>query len=484
MPCRFWELSLGCITFLVLQSGKQLPKVFVSFANPLLITGLLIGVLCIPQVATWRLTIGEVLLTSLLIIALNNNNSSVYKAFTWKPVLFVGRISYSLYLWHWSVLSTSRWTIGVSWLTFPIQLGLITLLAFISYKYIEQPLRFSEWSQSRGKTIGYGLITSLACVCLLFGLGNPLKGRLYTGKEATLIKKGVETLTDDNYWNGKVAWSGEKCTLNVKDDQWPTLPKTIKPEFCTFGSLSEKGTHFLVIGNSLSAAEIEMTKVLAEKGLGTVTVTSSFGASPVKEIPNDSSWRKANTYYWSSVVPSLISNLREGDIVIMINDMSGFAPQIQTQQSKENLKILHDGLINFARQLDKKSIGLVFQSVNPFLRDSGCVPDVSVTDISVRRLLPFKGIGACNYFTKTDSLTRRAPVQNLLTDIEKTNRNFKVLDLFNVLCPDTECSYLAQGNKFMYRDVFSHLSVEASVLSQPQLLEAVMELRSKLNSSE
>jgi peptidoglycan/LPS O-acetylase OafA/YrhL len=476
MPCRFWELGLGCITFLAYQSEKPLPTIL-KFASPLFITGLLVGTLCIPQVSTNILTVVAVVLTALLIGTINAN-SSVYRALTWKPVLFIGRISYSLYLWHWSVLAISRWTIGVGYLTFPIQLGLIFLLGFISYTYVEQPLRFGEWSKSRVKTIGYGLGTALVCSGLLFGLGNPLKGLLYIGKESKLIKKGVSTLGDNNYWNGRLAWSGEKCVLGSNEE----VGKVVRPEFCTFSLLENKGTHFLVIGDSYSAAEIEMTKVLAQKGLGRVTVTSSWGASPIKEIPNNSGWSKTNDYYWNSVVPDLISHLRAGDIIIMVNEIDNFAPPTYTEQSKERLKILHDGLNSLVKQLEKKSIGVIFQSANPFIRESGCAPDVAITDIGVRQWLPFKGIGACKYLTKADSLKRRAMVHDALIDLEKSNQNFKVLDLFNVLCPDIECSYLGRGNKLMYRDVYSHLSVEGSIESQPQLLKTVEALKLRMGT--
>ena len=52
----------------------------------------------------------------------------------------------------------------------------------------------------------------------------------------------------------------------------------------------------MVIGNSFSAAQFEMYTILSEEGLGSVTLTSSWGASPVPEIP------KANAYYWDTVV--------------------------------------------------------------------------------------------------------------------------------------------------------------------------------------
>ena len=37
----------------------------------------------------------------------------------------VGLLSYALYLWHWSVLSISAWTVGIHPWTVPFQVGLI-----------------------------------------------------------------------------------------------------------------------------------------------------------------------------------------------------------------------------------------------------------------------------------------------------------------------------------------------------------------------
>ena len=50
-------------------------------------------------------------------------------------------MSYSLYLWHWGILSISHWTVGVSWWTIPIQILLIFSLSLFSYFIFEKPPR-------------------------------------------------------------------------------------------------------------------------------------------------------------------------------------------------------------------------------------------------------------------------------------------------------------------------------------------------------
>lgn len=197
IPARFWELGIGCITFLVLPFKKRLPHIF-KFLSPLLITALIIIVLFIPQVALCASTIGVVFLTSLLITALDSN-SIIFRVFTWHPVVFIGQISYSLYLWHWSILAISRWTIGIYWWTLPIQIGLILLIAWLSYRYIEKPLRHRTWSGSQFATISYGIAASLVVTFLLFLLGNTFQGMLYVGYPADFLKSTWAKDANGNY---------------------------------------------------------------------------------------------------------------------------------------------------------------------------------------------------------------------------------------------------------------------------------------------
>ena len=79
-------------------------------------------------------------------------------------IVYIGLISYSLYLWHWGVLSISRWTIGIHWWSTPFQVALVFGLAVSSYKWIETPLRKENWLGKRWKTIifGGGVIITLS----------------------------------------------------------------------------------------------------------------------------------------------------------------------------------------------------------------------------------------------------------------------------------------------------------------------------------
>lgn len=179
MPTRFWEIALGSILFLTLK-GKSTSKKFIQKIPPIIFLILIIGIMYLPQKLAVLSTFTVVVLTSLLIASLRRN-TLIYDIFTKPQIVYIGLISYSLYLWHWSVLSISRWTIGIHWWSVPAQLILIILLSITSYEFIEKPFRNKNWFETRLKTIcsfiGMIFIASLSLV----GFIRPLKGKLYSG---------------------------------------------------------------------------------------------------------------------------------------------------------------------------------------------------------------------------------------------------------------------------------------------------------------
>jgi peptidoglycan/LPS O-acetylase OafA/YrhL len=169
MTSRFWELGIGCILFLVL--GNSRIQKATEHIPPLPILGFLIVVLFFPYQlnTTVAVTTIVVLLTSLFLISVRPT-SFAYSILTQSLVVKIGLLSYSLYLWHWGILSLSRWTVGIQVWSVPVQITLMVLFATISYELVETPLRHAQWSRYRWRSIGYGLGASVASTGLIVGL--------------------------------------------------------------------------------------------------------------------------------------------------------------------------------------------------------------------------------------------------------------------------------------------------------------------------
>ena len=221
MPTRFWEMSAGCICFLIIEK-KYILLSNLSKLNSIIIFILLILVLGLPVSASLYATILVVLLTSILILCLKKGDK-IFELLINEFSIHIGRISYSLYLWHWTVLCISRWTIGINIITAPIQIALIYFLSLYSYKFIELPFRNNNWSLKRWKTILKGILALIFTATTLFVLGKPLTGRLYLGK----IR---ENLINNNNWRYDIESAtneinGKKCNadINYSDEEITNL---------------------------------------------------------------------------------------------------------------------------------------------------------------------------------------------------------------------------------------------------------------------
>ena len=82
--------------------------------------------------------------TVLLILGLKGEAASnpIQAFFSSQVVVLVGRLSYSLYLWHWPVFTLMRWTTGIeTGVERACGLALTALLATASFRLVEQPFR-------------------------------------------------------------------------------------------------------------------------------------------------------------------------------------------------------------------------------------------------------------------------------------------------------------------------------------------------------
>ncbi|HEY3596918.1 MAG TPA: acyltransferase, partial [Paraburkholderia sp.] len=97
----------------------------------------------------------------------------LHRALASRGVVFIGRISYSLYLWHWPVIVLLRWTTGLDEVRWRIVAAVLTFaLATASYYFVENPVRRAPRLRQlpRGTVVASGFAVVALGAALTFGI--------------------------------------------------------------------------------------------------------------------------------------------------------------------------------------------------------------------------------------------------------------------------------------------------------------------------
>lgn len=151
LPSRFWELAAGAILFQCHSTGRCIPqgvignRIAVIIGFSFIITSFFwTNIKAFPF--PWALLpVGGSLALICAARSPSAPESYLIRVLKSRLPVFLGRASYSLYLWHWPVAVLMRWTVGfstASHLAFALVLTLILGLA--SYRFVERPFLTSQ----------------------------------------------------------------------------------------------------------------------------------------------------------------------------------------------------------------------------------------------------------------------------------------------------------------------------------------------------
>ena len=179
---RAWELVLGSLIAFAPGISSQKIRITMSWVGMIFITipfFLYSGEIPFPGSAA-LLPVGG---TAFIIWAGIKNNRDhkdclIHQLLSHKILVWIGLLSYSLYLWHWPLLVFNdyieMWKNSVSVKIFILMISLF--LSWLSYKFIEKPFRTKQLIKSRNSVF----IISAAAMITIFSLG--LFIRLQDGK--------------------------------------------------------------------------------------------------------------------------------------------------------------------------------------------------------------------------------------------------------------------------------------------------------------
>ncbi|GEM_PF-596824 len=217
LPTRAWELGIGSLVAFYLRERK------VSSNGPtsLALTFLSIGLMVIPMFTFDKTTVfpGSMAMLPVsgaaLFILLPYN--SVKRVFTLRPVLFIGKVSYSFYLWHWVALVGLRFSVlhHPSWSQNLFVILLSFVFSVISYYLIEEPVRrnLAFWTNKK--------IFLIFVVSSLFYLGAGLyliKNNGIKERFSEDFRDFKETTTLYNPQSVCKNWQDNICTISNNID--------------------------------------------------------------------------------------------------------------------------------------------------------------------------------------------------------------------------------------------------------------------------
>ena len=456
LPSRFWELAAGAMLFLLHRQGRLVPT-SKGWSNLLILAGLgTVGagfLMAQPGAFPFPWALLPVTGTVLLISGTleSGNASSGLQKFLSHPVLtYIGRISYSLYLWHWPVSVLFRWTFGFETAIAKGLYVLVTfLLAMVSYHLIENPLRGSAFL--KGQRNWRVVAASLAVVVAGYFLA-----RFMVDAKPTLSLSVTKNTT---IWNSRRYWF-----------DGPKEPVTEDPNIL--------GRRLFAVGDSHTAAYRTMLNIVS-KELGIEVHEYEQGGGAIAGLlkpMNEECW----THY-NNALQEIRSQVRNGDVVFLASlRMPEFADQFEPVNIDDVVKAF------FSEEAvqDRRAALVEAHTIVQELTGTGAYVVVEAP-LPVLFAPPYRcsdwfnkmnPIGANGLTVSREFLeTVRRPVMDSMAALAASHEGVTIWDPFPVLCAGETFSAYDQKGQPVFRDG-DHLSANGNRILAPSFKEFLVSL--------
>ncbi len=165
---RFWELLVGAILAVVMlrqtpADRASKPQHLLAFLGLALVLFTMFGLDAQSKFPGWNAlapTVGAAFM-----IGAGSRTFTARRIFSLRPMVWIGLISFPLYLWHWPLLTFAR-IIASTVPSAGVRFGAVVvsvLLSWVTYRLIEKPLRFHP----RVKVVTGALVASMVVIGLV-----------------------------------------------------------------------------------------------------------------------------------------------------------------------------------------------------------------------------------------------------------------------------------------------------------------------------
>lgn len=434
MPMRIWELGLGSLAFLFsTQISGHAAHNSAAIASPLLLI-VLLGSFLVPHEHAVFTTIAAVAATALLLIL--PVETRVQQLLSITPIVYVGKISYSLYLYHWPIVSLAPLVLPVGWRTTGLYVVAMSLLSMLSYHLVESPLRRRSWSKRLWLDIGVGLGVSCLVATVIYSahtMHEPAESEEY----ASVYPRAFLPLLE----------SGLPYNPNCVVDGRERLLTEEKFDLCTFAPKSGRGMPTIWMEGDSHAGHLQalLYQLHQDLDLGVHLIETPGVPFPHRDRHRQFAPRQL-------IHEQILDKAKPGDIIAL--------SRLYFQRSVpgalvSDLDAWVDQLELLASTLEVKGMSVLVFGPTP--------------------IFDFEDIRECDPENRDSCSVSRAALEPMVAEVmkrldrlDREYRNVFVFDSFAILCPnaDTSC-YSSSNGVFKYRDRGHLNSFGAKSLTAP-----------------
>lgn len=480
MPSRFWELATGVVLFQLMSLSPEKrasgDRRIVQGAIGGLSLVLIVASLSFPTSARFPVpgTLPVVLGTVGVIWSLHHHPElRSLHSFLGSPLLvFIGKISYSLYLWHWPVFVLFRWTWGLDTPLLRIIAVMLTFsLAVGSWVLVEAPFRHSSAIRLiPQRRVLFG--GALAIVCA-WGIGTAL------AKMQPHISISVVSRQADFWYPHGTPTStsvpGCKADLERRNVEGGRL-LVYSPEGCSDGA-SLNGLSIYVIGDSHAMAYEGLFRQYVTRNAARIHVYTNGGCPFISLQP----WRDLDNavcrHYTDAALRDLKARAKPGDVLFLPSLRLGrFSDQwIYFGEDHANEEMFGkradagrrrsiDYAVATLKEFAERGVRIVFEAPKPLFK----APPFRCADW-FNRSNPICEAGFSMPRTLLDSY--REPVLRSFGEIVQKVPQVRIWDPYPILCPEQECRAFRNG-KPLFLDG-DHISGYGNALLLPAFTDLI-----------
>jgi peptidoglycan/LPS O-acetylase OafA/YrhL len=336
LPSRAWELLMGC---LLAAAPIRLQAVSAVWRERARLIGALLLVAAAVMYHDGTKFPGEAALLPCVAAALiiwagespTTANSRLRRLLESRFLVGCGLISYSLYLWHWPLLAfwnyldagfAKPWVLAGRYLVVILSFG----LAWLSWRWIETPIRQRVWLRSRVSV----MTATLVAFALVFGLG--LQVKMGQGMP-TRIPAAVAAFVRGKEDMAARAWPTKRIT-------------TLKFEFPQLGA-SEAPLRFLLWGDS-HAKSLAPAMIALGQQYGVRGKLAAFSATPplLNFVNHSSASLDEKAPIWAEGVVQRVKSEGISEVILAAS---------WAQYARQDAGALRDAMLLTLRRLQENS---------------------------------------------------------------------------------------------------------------------------------